>query len=79
MAELLYERRDFDQLLALVADERGLDPMLVEKDSLKARRRNDSTRRAIYYSRSSASCSATNPASRIACPNAGHPAAHAKW
>ena len=40
MAELLYERRDFDQLLALVADERGLDPMLVEKDYLKARRRN---------------------------------------
>lgn len=32
MAELLHERRDFDQLLALVADERGLDPMLVEKD-----------------------------------------------
>ena len=79
MAELLYERRDFDQLLALVADERGLDPMLVEKDSLKARRRTDSTRRAIYYSRSSASCSATNPASRIACPNSCHPAAQAKW
>jgi hypothetical protein len=28
----LHARRDFDQLLALVADERGLDPMLVEKD-----------------------------------------------
>ena len=32
MAEFLHERRDFDQLLAVVADERGLDPMLVEKD-----------------------------------------------
>ncbi|MGQ0708672.1 MAG: nucleotidyl transferase AbiEii/AbiGii toxin family protein [Rhodoferax sp.] len=32
MAEFLHARRDFDQLLALVADERGLDPMLVEKD-----------------------------------------------
>lgn len=32
MADFLHERRDFDQLLALVADERGLDPMLVEKD-----------------------------------------------
>ncbi len=32
MADFLHERRDFDQLLAVVADERGLDPMLVEKD-----------------------------------------------
>ena len=32
MADFLHERRDFDQLLALVAEERGLDPMLVEKD-----------------------------------------------
>lgn len=32
MVEFLHERRDFDQLLAVVADERGLDPMLVEKD-----------------------------------------------
>lgn len=32
MAEFLHDRKDFDQLLALVADERGLDPMLVEKD-----------------------------------------------
>ena len=32
MADFLHDRRDFDQLLAVVADERGLDPMLVEKD-----------------------------------------------
>ncbi|CAN5190587.1 hypothetical protein BH10PSE16_BH10PSE16_39030 [soil metagenome] len=32
MLEFLHARRDFDRLLALVADERGLDPMLVEKD-----------------------------------------------
>lgn len=32
MSDFLHERKDFDQLLALVADERGLDPMLVEKD-----------------------------------------------
>lgn len=32
MVDFLHERRDFDQLLAIVADERGLDPMLVEKD-----------------------------------------------
>ncbi|MEB2401945.1 MAG: nucleotidyl transferase AbiEii/AbiGii toxin family protein [Alcaligenaceae bacterium] len=32
MADFLHDRTDFDQLLALVADERGLDPMLVEKD-----------------------------------------------
>jgi hypothetical protein len=30
--DFLHARKDFDQLLALVADERGLDPMLVEKD-----------------------------------------------
>ena len=32
MPDFLHERRDFDQLLAVVADERGLDPVLVEKD-----------------------------------------------
>lgn len=32
MPEFLHERRDFDQLLAVVADARGLDPSLVEKD-----------------------------------------------
>ena len=32
MADFLHERRDFDQLLAVVANERSLDPMLVEKD-----------------------------------------------
>lgn len=32
MAEFLHERRDFDQLLTVVASERGLDPTLVEKD-----------------------------------------------
>ena len=32
MADFLHDRKDFDQLLALVADERGIDPMLVEKD-----------------------------------------------
>jgi hypothetical protein len=32
MAEFLHERRDFDQLLAVVASDRGLDPMLAEKD-----------------------------------------------
>ena len=32
MADFLHARRDFDQLLRLVADERRLDPMLVEKD-----------------------------------------------
>ncbi|MCC2594729.1 nucleotidyl transferase AbiEii/AbiGii toxin family protein [Pusillimonas sp. MFBS29] len=32
MADFLHDRRDFDQLLMLVADERRLDPMLVEKD-----------------------------------------------
>jgi hypothetical protein len=32
VAEFLHDRRDFDQLLAVVANERGIDPMLVEKD-----------------------------------------------
>ena len=32
MPDFLHARRDFHQLLTLVADERGLDPMLVEKD-----------------------------------------------
>lgn len=32
MAEFLHDRSDFDQLLAIVADARGIDPMLVEKD-----------------------------------------------
>ncbi len=32
MSEFLHNRRDFEQLLAVVADDRGLDPMLVEKD-----------------------------------------------
>jgi len=32
MPDFLHARRDFGQLLALVADARGLDPMLVEKD-----------------------------------------------
>ncbi|WP_363356363.1 nucleotidyl transferase AbiEii/AbiGii toxin family protein [Hydrogenophaga sp.] len=32
MPEFLHERRDFDQLLAVVAEARGLDPSLVEKD-----------------------------------------------
>ena len=32
MADFLHERHDFDQLLAVVANERALDPMLVEKD-----------------------------------------------
>jgi hypothetical protein len=32
VADFLHARRDFDQLLAVVADARGLDPMLVEKD-----------------------------------------------
>ena len=32
MAEFLHERRDFNQLLAVVANDRALDPMLVEKD-----------------------------------------------
>lgn len=32
MAEFLHERRDFGQLLEVVANQRGLAPMLVEKD-----------------------------------------------
>jgi hypothetical protein len=32
MKKFLHERQDFGQLLTLVADERSLDPMLVEKD-----------------------------------------------
>ena len=32
MADFLHDRRDFDQLLAIVANDRALDPMLVEKD-----------------------------------------------
>ena len=32
MANFLHERRDFDQLLAVVANDRELDPVLVEKD-----------------------------------------------
>jgi hypothetical protein len=32
MAEFLHEKRDFDQLLAVVANDRQLDSMLVEKD-----------------------------------------------
>jgi hypothetical protein len=32
MAEFLHERRDFNQLLVVVADQRNVDPMLVEKD-----------------------------------------------
>ncbi|MDO8777428.1 MAG: nucleotidyl transferase AbiEii/AbiGii toxin family protein [Burkholderiaceae bacterium] len=32
MAEFLHDRKNFGQLLAVVADERGLDPTLVEKD-----------------------------------------------
>ena len=32
MADFLHQRKDFGQLLALVADERAIDPMLVEKD-----------------------------------------------
>lgn len=32
MAEFLHDRDDFDELLTIVADARGIDPMLVEKD-----------------------------------------------
>ena len=32
MADFLHERRDVGQLLAVVANERALNPMLVEKD-----------------------------------------------
>lgn len=31
MPDFLHDRRDFGQLIAVVADERGIDPMLVEK------------------------------------------------
>jgi hypothetical protein len=33
MAEFLHDRRAFHELLALVANNLGLEPMLVEKDS----------------------------------------------
>ena len=32
MPEFLHDRKDFEQLLAVVADQRSLDPILVEKD-----------------------------------------------
>lgn len=32
MTEFLHERRDFAQLIAIVAERRGIDPVLVEKD-----------------------------------------------
>jgi predicted nucleotidyltransferase component of viral defense system len=32
MSDFLHARRDFNQLLAVVADECGVDPVLVEKD-----------------------------------------------
>ena len=32
MTEFLHERRDFAQLIAIVAEQRGIDPVLVEKD-----------------------------------------------
>jgi hypothetical protein len=32
MPDFLHDRRDFAQLVAIVADERGIDPVLVEKD-----------------------------------------------
>jgi hypothetical protein len=32
MAEFLHDRKDFGQLLAVVADERGVEPMLVENN-----------------------------------------------
>lgn len=32
MTEFLHERRDFTKLIAIVADQRGIDPMLAEKD-----------------------------------------------
>jgi len=46
MAEFLHQRRDFAQLLAVIADARGLDPMLVEKD---------------YWIRSRRAATRTNP------------------
>lgn len=32
MPDFLHDRRDFGQLIAIIADERGIDPVLVEKD-----------------------------------------------
>lgn len=32
MTEFLHERRDFTKLIAIVADQRRIDPMLAEKD-----------------------------------------------
>jgi hypothetical protein len=32
MSEFLHDRSDFNELLAIVAEQRGIDPMLVEKD-----------------------------------------------
>jgi len=32
MTEFLHECRDFAQLIAIVAEQRGIDPVLVEKD-----------------------------------------------
>jgi hypothetical protein len=43
VAEFLHERRDFDQLLAVVANDRELDTMLVEKDHLTIWKVQDST------------------------------------
>ena len=32
MPDFLHTRSDFNELLAIVADQRGIDPVLVEKD-----------------------------------------------
>lgn len=32
MPDFLHDCRDFGQLIAVVADQRGIDPVLVEKD-----------------------------------------------
>ena len=32
MLDFLHDRRDFKELLAVVAEQRGIDPILVEKD-----------------------------------------------
>lgn len=32
MPDFLHTRRDFNELLAIVAEQRGIDPVLVEKD-----------------------------------------------
>jgi len=32
MSDFLHLRSDFNELLAIVAEERGIDPVLVEKD-----------------------------------------------